>query len=188
MSFLSTRAALVLSAVGCDWRAGSAWMLNPSTRRAALGAILAAPLASVPAVAAVPHDLPEHQVRFLALAPTLLPVLTEYDRLWAEATRLYGIAEAAHPRPEPRIFSFDALTEADRNIVITPVWRVYLTTRRPADDLDNRLEAIVSPFMDEPMLSLPAILLKHRIGITLGHYEDDAMGDIGRLTKEVLCA
>ena len=33
-------------------------MVSPSTRRAALGAILAAPLASVPAMASDPHDRP----------------------------------------------------------------------------------------------------------------------------------
>ena len=161
-----------------------------STRRAALGAILAAPLTGG-AVMALPSGtgkLPDHEAQFLALAPTLLPKLAEYDQLWAEATRLYSVAESVHPRPDPRIFDLDIQSEADRRIVLTPEWRAYLTARVPADALDNQIEAIVTRFMDLPMASLPAILLKHRIGMTLGQYEDDARRDIGRLAKEVLCA
>ena len=54
--------------------------MTASTRRAALGAILAVPLASVPAVAALPR-LPDHEARFLAIGPQLVSLLDEYDRL-----------------------------------------------------------------------------------------------------------
>uniref|UniRef100_UPI00226A5C7A hypothetical protein n=1 Tax=unclassified Methylobacterium TaxID=2615210 RepID=UPI00226A5C7A len=112
----------------------------------------------------------------------------ELDRVWAEATRLYSVAEAAHPHPDPRIFNLKSLKEAHERIVLTPEWQAYLTARVPADALDNQLEETVSPFMDLPMVSLLGILLKHRIGMTLGQYEDDAQSDISRLAQEVLCA
>ena len=164
--------------------------MTASTRRAALGAILAAPLTGG-VVMALPSDstsLPDYEARFLALAPTLLPKLTELDRVCAEATRLYSVAEAAHPHPDPRIFDLESLKEAHERVVLTPEWQAYLTARVPADALDNQLDGTVSPFMELPMVSLPAILLKHRIGMTLGQYEDDAQSDISRLAQEVLCA
>jgi hypothetical protein len=156
-----------------------------STRRAALGAILAAPLTggAVMALPSAPVKLRDHEAQFLVLVPTLLPKLVEYDRLWAEATRLYSVAEQAHPHPDPRVFNLEALKEADRKLVATPEWVAYLVARRPADDPDADIDETVAPFMDLPMVSL----LKHRIGMTLGQYEDDARDDIDRLAKEALC-
>ena len=165
--------------------------MTASTRRAALGAIFATPLASVTAVALtgeIASDLPDHEARFLALAPAPLPKLVEYDRLWAESTELYSVAERAHPHPDPRVFDLDALKESARRLVAAPEWIAYLDARRPADDLDSDIDETVAPFMDLAMVSLSAILLKYRIGMTLPQYEDDAISDLSRLAKEVLCA
>jgi hypothetical protein len=74
-----------------------------STRRATLGAILAAPLASVPAVANVSHaveTLPEREAEFLGLAPSILPLARAFNAASLEVHRLYEAAnEAAGPYP-----------------------------------------------------------------------------------------
>lgn len=166
--------------------------MTTSTRRAALGAILAGPLAGI-AVAASPSKggqlghLPDMEAQFLSLAPMMLPKLAEFDRLWAEAGRLYRVAESSCPRPDPEFFNCIAEQAADRRMIAAPAWRAYMLAREPVDELDNLLDEIVSPFMNLPMTSFPAILLKYRIGMTLGQYEDDAISDIGRLAEELLC-
>jgi hypothetical protein len=163
--------------------------MTASTRRAALGAILAAPLTggTVMALPSASTSLSDHEARFLALAPTLLPKLTEFDRLWEESSRLYDEARQAHPRPDPEIFDLAAQEGAPKSIKVTPEWQAYLASREPTDELDSQLDAVLLPFMDEPMVSFPAILLKCRIGMSLRQYQDDAVGDLERLAKEVLC-
>ena len=78
--------------------------------------------------------------------------------------------------------------EANKRIKAASEWQAYNAAREPTDELDDRLDAIVSPFMDEPMVTLPAILLKFRIGKSLRQYEDGALGGLSRLSAEVLCA
>ncbi|MCJ2120648.1 hypothetical protein MKK65_29520 [Methylobacterium sp. J-001] len=132
--------------------------------------------------------LSDREAQFVALTPSLLVKLVEFDRLWAESSRLYDEARQAHPRPDPEIFGSAAQKGAAEAIGTTPEWQAYLASREPTDELDSQLDAVLLPFMDEPMVSFPAILLKCRIGMSLRQYQDDAVGDLERLAKEVLCA
>ncbi|WP_267356480.1 MULTISPECIES: hypothetical protein [unclassified Methylobacterium] len=152
--------------------------MTASTRRAALGAILAAPLASVPAVAVAPH-LPDHEARLLAIGPQLVSLLDEYDRLWALVHPYYEAWEQASERfPIPRWQHAERL----------PEWAAYLAARRPADAVNDRIEALYSPD-DEPMTTLPAILLRLRYAMTFDAFVDDALDELRELwRRQPLCA
>ena len=78
--------------------------------------------------------------------------------------------------------------EVNKRIKAASEWQAYIAAREPTDELNDRLDAIVSPFMDEPMVTLPATLLKFRIGKSLRQYEDGALAGLSRLSAEVLCA
>jgi hypothetical protein len=128
------------------------------------------------------------EAEFLALASTLHLMLVEFDQLSTESCRFYEIARKAHRCRDPQIFDLDAHVEANKRIKAASEWQAYIAAREPTDEMDDRLDAIVSPFMDEPMVTLPAILLKFRIGKSLRQYEDGALAGLSRLSAEVLCA
>ncbi|MCJ2048540.1 hypothetical protein [Methylobacterium sp. J-070] len=153
--------------------------MTASTRRAALGAILAAPLASVPAVAALSH-LPGQESRFIAIGPQLVQLLDEYDRLWAPVRSYYEAWERAAERfPIPRWQLAEKL----------PEWGAYLAAREPADAVNDRLVSLYEPFEDEPMTTLPAILLRLRYALTFDAFAEDAMDELREhWRRHPLCA
>lgn len=153
--------------------------MTASTRRAALGAILAAPLASVPAVAAL-APLPDHEARLIANGPELVRLLDEYDRLWGPVHAYYEAWERASERfPVPRWQSAEKL----------PEWGAYLAARAPADDVNDRIEALYSPDTRQRMTTLPAILLRLRYALTFENAVDDALDDLREVwARQPLCA
>ncbi|MGE8126844.1 hypothetical protein ACQKQD_07690 [Methylobacterium sp. NPDC080182] len=152
--------------------------MTASTRRAALGAILAAPLASVPALAAT-QNLPEAEARFIAIGPQLVPLLDEFDRLWA-------IAKAAHADwwkagehlPRPRWPAMESL----------PEWKIYSDLVEPAEKVGDAAWALYDPFDGLHLTSLQAVLLRCRWAASFD-LEEEAMADIKRLWREgTICA
>lgn len=151
--------------------------MTASTRRAALGAILAAPLASVPAMAAS-NTVSGDEARFLALAPRIVSMLDEMDRVWAIARPLYEKWNAAREALYGRSW---------RDHEDLPEWHDYVSARQPADDLDEALDDLYAPFMNVRFVSFDAILLRHRIGMTLEHFDDDAKDDMTALWEARRC-
>ena len=156
--------------------------MTASTRRAALGAILAAPLTGG-AVMALPSgsaSLPDDEARFLVIGPQLVKLLDEYDRLWEPSHAAYEAWQAAGRHlPIPRWPAMEAL----------PEWKVYCDVRQPADDLNEVLKALYEPFEDLHLTSLPAVLLRCRYAATFETYQEEALADIARLWREgTLCA
>jgi len=127
------------------------------------------------------------EAEFLALASTLHLMLVEFDRLSTESCRFYEIARQAHRCRDPQIFDLDAHVEANKRIKTASEWQAYNAAREPTDELDDRLNALVSSFMDTPMVTLPALLLKFRIGKSLRQHDNGALGDLSRLAAEALC-
>ncbi|WP_232631388.1 hypothetical protein [Methylobacterium sp. Leaf118] len=138
------------------------------SRRRLVTGLAAAPLVGLP-ISTRAASLSTVEADFLALAPKLVPMLDEYDRLMEAAGLLYEAAMKVMPaHPWSRM-------EA------SPGWQAYLEARRPADALDDRIEALVEPFFDAPFGSLDAILLRHRYGMSFEAWEDHALRDLGRL-------
>ncbi|MCJ2053929.1 hypothetical protein [Methylobacterium sp. J-070] len=157
--------------------------MTVSTRRAALGAILAAPLASVPAVAltaTVRSDLPDDEARFLALAPRMIALLNEYDRLWLLKDEPYAAWEKARLKVHGRKWKHQS-----ENL---PEWHAYIAARRPADAIDSVLEELYEPFAHVRFVSFEAIMLRHRYGMTFSWAEDDALDDMTALWRARACA
>ncbi|MCJ2049324.1 hypothetical protein [Methylobacterium sp. J-070] len=156
-------------------------MVTPSTRRAALGAILAAPLASVPVVANFPDSgkLPDDEARFLAIGPQLVQLLNEYDRLWAVAKTAHADWwKAGEHLPSPRWPAMESL----------PEWKVYSDLVEPAEKVGDAIRALYEPFDGLHLTSLRAVLLRCRWAASFG-CEEEAMADIVRLWREgTLCA
>lgn len=160
---------------------------RPSSRRGIVIGLAALPLAGGATIAA--EILLDYEARFLALRPELLPLLVEHDRLWAVSHGLYEIAYATRPPLAAWQYDQPARAKADAARDALPEWRAYVAARRPADAICEHVEAIVAPFMELRMQTLPAILFKHRIGKTLRHYEDDASIDLDALIEGgTLCA
>ncbi|MGU3387737.1 hypothetical protein ACLBYG_24740 [Methylobacterium sp. D53M] len=146
-----------------------------STRRAALGAILSAPLASVPAAAAMGSD----EARFLASAPRIVALLEEYDRLWAISAPLYELySEASNAL---RSGGFEDRHE-------TPEWFAYIESRRGADEIDNALNELFLSFRGIRFRSPEAILLRHRYALTFEWEEDQAAADVRAYWDAQTCA
>ena len=153
-----------------------------STRRAALGAILSAPLASVPAIAAQP-SLPDYEAQFLALLPQLRKLLPPFERAKAYMATLYedGDRQAGeHPG------------WGDRKVAIAWVDRAIAARKRngysEAWDSVNRhsakIDELVSEFMDQRMTTLPAIAWKARIADALDCWEEEAGSDLTAWARE----
>ncbi|MGU3422314.1 hypothetical protein [Methylobacterium sp. D54C] len=153
-----------------------------STRRAALGAILAAPLASVPSVAAE-AILPDHEARFLAIAPQLVAMLDEYDRLASHYKAAYEAWSQAR-----RDFVIPQWPEAEK----LPEWRAYIVAREPADALFVRIEELYDPTEEsdaQAFTTLPAIMARLRYALTFEEWTDEAMADVREyLRRHPLCA
>lgn len=152
--------------------------MTASTRRAALGAILAAPLASLPVMAAA-SAVTAVEARFLALAPRVVPLLDEYDRLW----------EASRPFYEAYRQVADVRWRAGmQDTHDGPEWRAYEESRRRADEIDDILLGLYEPFRDERFVGFEAILLRHRFAMTFDWADDGAMGDLTALWEARRCA
>ncbi|MDV2988166.1 UNVERIFIED_CONTAM: hypothetical protein Q9R58_28085 [Methylobacteriaceae bacterium AG10] len=141
---------------------------SPLSRRGLITGLALSPLTALPAVAAVP-PLPPHEAGFVAQGETLVALLEEYDRLWAHVHPSYEAAERAHPH---RPWNF---------LEASPEIRAYLETRAPADAVETRIFEIVEPLYGLPLTSLPAILLRHRVGMTFEQCREDALDDLDRL-------
>lgn len=131
------------------------------SRRRLVTGLAAAPLVGLP-ISTRAASLSTVEADFLALAPKRVPMLDEYDRLREAAMK------AVPPHPWSRM---EAL----------PGWKAYLEARRPADTLEDRIEALVEPFFDAPFGSLDAILLRHRYGMSFEAFDDHALRDLDRL-------
>lgn len=129
-----------------------------STRRAALGAILTAPLAPMPACAAQALAS-DKEKQFISLAVAALPEIQEQRRIWAMARDLYD--EACRQFP----CASDGQREA------SPVWQQYNEYWRQSSDIIERLFAAFEPFMSVQMKTERGILLK--IYSMTCIYEDD---------------
>lgn len=148
-------------------------MTGLASRRALLGGFAALPALAVPAIAAT-----NAEAKFLALAPRLIPLLVEHDRIWATVSPLYDafdkVRDAFHNR-----FGFEAWRHAEK----TPEWFAYKEARRPADELCAIIERMTERFNNEPFVTLPGLILRHRLAKTLSHLQDDVLGDLDRLVE-----
>ncbi|MCJ2061023.1 hypothetical protein MKL09_31455 [Methylobacterium sp. J-048] len=149
------------------------------SRPAALGAILAAPLTGgvVMALPSGPKNLPDHEAQFLAVAPRMVALLDEYDRLWALSHEPYAIYEQARGRGRYK-------PEHEK----LPEWFAYIEARRPADDLDAILEEMYEPYRDLRLVSFEAIKLRHRYGMTFDWARDDLLEDLDAIWGRKPCA
>ena len=152
--------------------------MTATTRRTALGALLALPAASMPVVAASTVS-PEERA-LLAIGPQLVKLLDEYDLLWSRCEAPYAAWEQAR----------DSLLPSQRGEYDEmPEWAAYMEARRPADELDTEIVRLYEPFLAVPLTTLPAILLRHRYGMTFQACRDDALADLDRRWREgTLCA
>lgn len=154
--------------------------MMPSTRRAALGALLSLPAASLPALAA-PTAISADEARLLAIGPQLVRLLDEYDRRWAPVDASYKAWEAACDR-----LRATARWKEREDI---PEWKAYLAIRQPADEIGDVAEELYEPFQDTPLVTLPAVLLRYRYAMTFEAFRDDALADLDRMWREgQLCA
>ena len=160
--------------------------MSASTRRAALGAILAAPLASVPVAATVSprgDNLPEHEVRFLALIPQLRVLAPPLERAKVFVHALYEDGDrraGEHPtweRPQAaRAWVERAKAIRDRN-GYSEAWEAW-------NNHAMKLENLVAEFMVLRMTTLPAIAWKARIADLLDSWEEQAGSDLSAWAKE----
>ncbi|MCJ2056602.1 hypothetical protein MKL09_08545 [Methylobacterium sp. J-048] len=158
-----------------------------STRRAALGALLALPAASLPALAATHGELPEREAQFLALAPRILPLVEALKSTWQEAHRLYTAAEdeaGTFPGYDDekmrRAWVHRAKAARDAN-GYSDAWGVFNAT-------DVALTQVVNGFDEVEMTTLPAILLKAML-VDLGDWwKDSVVADLQRYAEAQLCA
>lgn len=153
--------------------------MSVSTRRAALGAILAAPMASVPVAAAL-STLSGDEARFLALAPRIVPMLDRFDRIWAAAHEFYEAWDAAQKK-----LNTDKWTEKSEHL---PEWHAYVAARAPSDEIDEAFAELYQPFEDVRFVSFEAIMLRFRIGMSFDHLSDDASDDMEALWRARGCA
>lgn len=149
--------------------------MTASTRRAALGAILAAPLASLPAIAALGSD----ETRFLASASRIVAMLNEYDRLWAASRPFYEAwLKAAEHLIGDRYLERDTI----------PEWGTYCESRRAADEIDAELYDLHESFEGVQFQSADAIMLRHRIALTFDWAEQDAGDNVKAYWEARQCA
>ena len=60
-----------------------------------------------------------------------------------------------------------------------PEWAAYLDARAPADVVNDRIEALYDPNDDEePMTTLPAIMLRLRYAMTFDAFVDDVLDEL----------
>jgi hypothetical protein len=150
-------------------------MSGRTSRRAALGAILAAPLTSVPAVAALGSD----ETRFLASASSVVARLDEYDRLWAESQPFHEAwFKAAEHLIGERYLERDTI----------PEWGIYCESRRVADEIDAELYDLHESYSGVRFQSLDAIMLRHRFALTFEWAEQDAADDVKAYWEARTCA
>lgn len=164
--------------------------MSASTRRAALGAILAAPLTGG-AVMALPSGsagLPEHEVQFLALIPQFRKLIPPIERAKAFAKALYADGEriaGEHPGwGDP---------------LAAKAWRLRAEAARDANGYHeaceawskhtNAVDVLVTDFMTERMTTLLAIGWKARVADLLDCWEEQAGYDLAAWAREdALCA
>ncbi|MCJ2070896.1 hypothetical protein MKK75_19230 [Methylobacterium sp. J-030] len=165
--------------------------MTASTRRAALGALLAAPLASVPAVAAVSPlggGLPDHEVQFLALIPQLRKLVLPIERAKAFAKALYEDGDHSageHPGwddpPAAKAWRLRAEAARARN-GYHEAWEAW------AKHIDA-VDKLVTDFMTERMTTLLAIGWKARVADLLDCWEEQVGYDLAAWAREdALCA
>ncbi|MCJ2070660.1 hypothetical protein MKK75_17995 [Methylobacterium sp. J-030] len=162
-----------------------------STRRAALGAILAAPLTSMPAAAWTAEtgsDLPDHEVQFLALIPQLRTLVPPIEHAKASARALYEHGDRSageHPGwgdpPAAKAWRLRAEAARDRN-GYHEAWEAWAK-------LTDAVDKLVTDFMTERMTTLPAISWKARVADLLDCWEEQAGYDLAAWAREdALCA
>ena len=160
--------------------------MTASTRRAALGAILAAPLASAPAVALTGNassDVPDHEARFLALVPRLRALVPPLERAKAYMSTLYALGDRQagdHPGwGDWKVASAwaDRATAARKRNGYSEAWDAV--NRHSA-----KIDELVSEFMDQRMTTLSAIAWKARLADALDCWEDEAGSDLAAWARE----
>ncbi|MEH3118872.1 MAG: hypothetical protein PGN25_15105 [Methylorubrum populi] len=126
---------------------------------------------------------------FLALAPTLLPMLDEFDRLWAIASDAHARAIAAlGGEPDYHVVGRAAADEWDDRLHTSRGWFDYIEARKPADALGARIQALVAAHMEVPVRTLDGLLLKHHIGRSFTQYEDIATSDLNLMVATQVAA
>ena len=153
--------------------------MTASTRRASLGAILAAPITgeAVMALPSDPGNLPDQEAQFLALAPCMVALLDEYDRLGALSHEPYAVYEQARG---------GGFYKAEHEKL--PEWFAYIEARRPADEIDAILEEMYETYRDLRLVSFEAIKLRHRYGMTFDWARDDLLEDLDAIWGRKPCA
>lgn len=165
--------------------------MRASTRRAALGAILTAPLASVPAVALtanVRSDVPDHEARFLALVPWLKVVVPPAEEAKARAKAVAAKAEAEageHPgwdRPYA-VSEWVRRDQANRMTMgYTALWSAW-------NDATDPIDEAVTDLMDQRMTTLFALAWKARVADLLDCWEEQVGYDLAAMAREgTICA
>ncbi len=148
---------------------------GPARAEAGIARMLSAPVEEVNPDAA-----------FLALAPTLLPMLDEFDRLWAAASDIHKRSlSALGGAPDFAVVGRAAADDWDKRLHASDDWSRYLAARKPADALDERIETMIAEHMEVPARTLEGLLLKRRIGRTFDQYKECATDDLDRLLSTV---
>lgn len=141
-----------------------------TSRRAALGAILSAPLASVPVFAAASHN--DLEAQFLAQFGRLVPMCDEYDRIWSLSREPYEQwCQDRKATGKPWADEHEEL----------PSYHSYCAARQPADDIDSLMVELYQPFDGVRFTSLDAILLRVRLGMTFEWLEHEVLDDLTAL-------
>lgn len=158
-----------------------------STRRGALGALLALPAASLPAIAGAQAGLSEQEAHFLALAPKILPLAAALNAASLEVHRLYEAAgEAAGPYPgRDNQRAHRAWVERGR---VGRDANGYHDAWAVMNAADNALTTLVDGFDTVEMTTLPAILLKALLADLGEWWRESVVDDLQRYAEAQLCA
>ncbi|MCJ2037489.1 hypothetical protein MKK55_00710 [Methylobacterium sp. J-059] len=152
-------------------------------RRAMLAGSMAAALPLPALAASTPPGAREAE--FLALAPDLLPLIRRVGPAQAEAGRLFDAGDTAAGEHPGWISDDTSAAEA---------WGVKAKATRDANGYDEAwalantlsiaLERLADPYINEPMQTLPGIMLKAALADLGEWWSESALADVSRLAAE----
>ncbi|MCJ2107000.1 hypothetical protein MKK70_16770 [Methylobacterium sp. E-041] len=152
-------------------------------RRAMLAGSVAAAM-PLPALAAT-VQAGDRETEFLALAPNLLPLIRRIGPAQAEAHRLYSAGDAAagdYPGwTREDTSAADAWSEKAK---ATRDANGYSEAWTSANHLCIALARLADPYINEPMQTLPGIMLKLALADLGEWWSESALADVSRLAAE----
>lgn len=153
-------------------------MTTRSTRRAALGAILAVPFVPVPAIAA--PDLSKQEREFIALVPWLQAVVPAAEEAGRKMSFLWNAAvEEAGPWRHDAT-GLEQLQRRER-LEEAKVRNGYHAAWRRMVDLQEPISDSVRTLMGYPMTTPTAVAWKARLSILLDCWQEEALDDMAAL-------